>query len=148
MVVIIAPRRISRDLNFLAGGEQSIIVYPMQSKLEREIAKSQHSYQHARTPKRKYSQARSNAKQKNIQFLLTMEEYLELYKKPCFYCGKASGDTGCGLDRVDNTIGYMITNVVPCCSHCNQMKINLPLDIFLQRIRQVYKNLLARGLIT
>lgn len=37
--------------------------------------------------------------------------------KPCFYCGTT--DSPRGLDRLDNSLGHLQANVVPCCYICN-----------------------------
>jgi hypothetical protein len=60
----------------------------------------------------------------------------------CHYCGVSpsmvrvlpSGRgafTYNGLDRVDNTLGYMLENVVPCCKTCNIAKGTMPYDDFM-----------------
>ena len=37
----------------------------------------------------------------------------------CYYnCGSKLNPTGVGLDRTDNTKGYIINNVVSCCNNC------------------------------
>ena len=41
---------------------------------------------------------------------------------PCHYCGGKLNLTGCGLDRKDNSKGYEVDNVVPCCRQCNRVK--------------------------
>lgn len=43
---------------------------------------------------------------------------------PCHYCGGKLGKrcpTG-GLDRIDNAIGYVKGNVLPCCGVCNMTR--------------------------
>ena len=43
----------------------------------------------------------------------------------CFYCEKFSENRSyCGIDRVDNDIGYILSNCVSCCSNCNDIKSN------------------------
>lgn len=43
----------------------------------------------------------------------------------CHWCnGRISGN-GIGLDRIDNSIGYRIDNVVPCCVPCNMERRTL-----------------------
>lgn len=73
-----------------------------------------------------------------------------LIKQDCFYCGSTpvkrdtknahlNGFTEWnGLDRVDSLRGYTINNVVTCCSVCNRMKLNLSLDLFLQKVKLIY----------
>lgn len=104
---------------------------------------------YSKTPKRKFLQARQrfSTGKRRIQFLLTFKEYLSLIKNPCFYCNSKIDEMGLGLDRVDNSIGYMITNVVSCCNICNRMKSILPFDFFLNRLKSVYNNLKRKGLI-
>lgn len=114
----------------------------------RKIQKSQQAHIYGKTPKRKYSQTKNNCKKTKIQFLLTLSEFEAFHGKPCYYCGKFFEASGASLDRVDNTMGYIITNVVPCCFKCNRMKSNLPFDMFLKIVETVYKNLLAKGLLT
>ena len=40
----------------------------------------------------------------------------------CHYCGGPLNSSGSGLDRMDNSIGYVILNVVCCCRSCNSTK--------------------------
>ena len=55
---------------------------------------------------------------------LTVEWFKQnLSSKPCLYCGTA--DEPIGADRIDNSIGHMIGNVVPCCQTCNKVRNNL-----------------------
>ena len=39
--------------------------------------------------------------------------------KPCFYCGQ-NVDVGC--DRIDNSNGHIMDNVLPCCTNCNRIR--------------------------
>jgi hypothetical protein len=43
-------------------------------------------------------------------------------KEKCYYCNGDLNEMGIGLDRLDNTIGYLKNNVVPCCDKCNRLK--------------------------
>ena len=58
---------------------------------------------------------------------ITEEEFLDITKDRCFYCGV---DGLKGIDRVDNDKGYILSNCVPCCKHCNYVKGNLKLEVF------------------
>ena len=42
-----------------------------------------------------------------------------------------------GIDRMDNAVGYLPANVVPCCKDCNFMKKALDAHTFVERCRQV-----------
>lgn len=53
---------------------------------------------------------------------ISLQLYTKLLSRPCHYCRGPLNRTGTGLDRVDSNIGYMVSNVVPCCAACNQIK--------------------------
>jgi hypothetical protein len=98
-----------------------------------------------------------NAKHKNIEFLLTEEEFHKLVNKSCFYCGiEPSTITRpnyrnefnmdeCyihnGIDRIDSDKGYITDNCVPCCPTCNYAKREMSTTQFFTWIDRVYKNL-------
>ncbi len=51
---------------------------------------------------------------------LTLEQYTDIVSKPCFYCAWPISKFGKGMDRIDNFKQYVMGNVVPCCSMCNE----------------------------
>ena len=68
---------------------------------------------------------------------------------PCHYCGtagsikyldKVSGKIYYrnGIDRINSSNGYTLENVVPCCSYCNRMKMDLGYNEFLHLIEKIY----------
>ena len=81
-----------------------------------------------------YAVYKNNAENKNREFTLTKEQFKELTSGICTYCGDGPKSKGCGstiksglylyngIDRVDNTIGYIPENCVTCCKICNWMK--------------------------
>ena len=82
---------------------------------------------------RKYKSYEDSAKTRGLGFELTKEEFVEITSLNCAYCGVAPGqishrDFGNGnyiyngIDRVDNSIGYIKENIVPCCFICNRAK--------------------------
>lgn len=82
-----------------------------------------------------FHQYKKRAKKSGMEFLLSEEECKKFYQTKCVYCG---GDiTGLGIDRIDNKKGYIITNVVPCCSRCNFMKHVLSVDDFISHIKKI-----------
>jgi len=96
---------------------------------------------------------RIRAKQRNIKWGLTKQEFRKLTKENCFYCGQkpsqkyqftGGASNGAyyynGLDRLDNNGGYVKENVVPCCGVCNKMKLTLSFNEFISRIERILKN--------
>lgn len=67
----------------------------------------------------RYSHNKAHAKHLGRSWTLTKEEYHILIQKPCEYCQFPLNKSGYGLDRLDNTKGYELSNVVPCCKECN-----------------------------
>ena len=76
---------------------------------------------------------RAGAKKRGLEWQLTKEQVGRLTKQLCHYCGveplQSFGGSYCngayaynGIDRVNNTKGYMIDNVVACCFDCNRSK--------------------------
>lgn len=77
-----------------------------------------------RTPKRRFAEAKRQASARNISWSLNYKEFLQLIDKECYYCSFLIGEkvtTGSGLDRLDNSKGYELSNIVPCCGSCNMI---------------------------
>jgi hypothetical protein len=71
------------------------------------------------------------AKKRGLDFNLTEKQFAELTQRDCYYCGAKPNNIDKhrkkeyvynGIDRVDNSKGYEIYNVVPCCKECNKRK--------------------------
>jgi hypothetical protein len=75
-----------------------------------------------RSPTSRYSQAKTKAKQRDIDFSLTFEEFIAMISNPCTYCKGPLPVTGLGMDRINEREGYSIKNCVPSCAICNSMK--------------------------
>jgi hypothetical protein len=71
-------------------------------------------------------------------YTLTQKECMDLLVKNCIYCNVPNA---MGLDRVDSNKGYCVDNVVPCCSICNYMKLNLDVNDFKNHIIKIYNNI-------
>ena len=56
-----------------------------------------------------------------IGFNLTAAIVRDFLLKPCVYCGETNLSKK-GLDRLDNTKGHTIDNVVTCCYECNRAR--------------------------
>jgi hypothetical protein len=80
-----------------------------------EILRKRRDYM--QTPRGKFSMYKQIAKLRSRPFELTFEEFMTFWKKPCSYCKIAI--TTIGLDRLDNSKGYSLGNIVSCCRICN-----------------------------
>ena len=105
----------------------------------------QESYQRNRraepqhlTPKDKWRGYRNGARQQDLAWGLTWEQFMGLWQLPCHYCG--SEILTIGLDRVDNDRGYLIENVVPCCPACHRMKRGVSTRSWLRQIRRIERH--------
>lgn len=78
---------------------------------------------------------KSGAVARNLEFTLTFEEFIEYWHEICVYCGNQIETIG--LDRVDNTKGYILGNVLPCCTLCNLMKRTMTADNFIAHCRVI-----------
>ncbi len=99
-----------------------------------------------------YSQYRNRAKNTNKSFFLSKEQFRSITSMSCYFCGieprnkvkytgkcKLYGDyIYNGVDRLDNSKGYIIKNCVPCCKDCNYAKGELTKDEFLNLVNRIY----------
>lgn len=91
---------------------------------------------------------------------ISFDEFLVLSQQNCFYCGKEpSNRTTCystktrgltkerfdnsyfiynGLDRIDNNLGHIKSNIVPCCKTCNYGKRIMSQNEFFEWIKTIY----------
>lgn len=90
---------------------------------------------------------RRNAAKRGHPFALTPANFSALIFQPCHYCGAAPGNrlgrlaiTYSGLDRTDNSRGYELGNVVPCCRTCNELKRAVPLPIWTRWLRALTRH--------
>jgi len=83
-----------------------------------------------KTAKIKFNSIKTNCPRRGVGFNLNREEFYKWYegqKKNCAYCGRTlsrfkKGDDGLTIDRLDNSIGYELANIVLCCWRCNIIK--------------------------
>ncbi len=75
-----------------------------------------------------------SADDKNLNFELTKEQFIELCRKECFYCGDIQEKGFNGIDRIDCKGDYIKDNIVPCCEICNWIKGSLNQEVFLKMV--------------
>ena len=90
------------------------------------------------------------AADRGYEWGLLEEQFFHIVTQDCHYCGAPPAQIHKrnktvygsfiynGIDRVDNTIGYLPNNVVPCCFTCNKAKSAMSTERFLDWIRRVY----------
>ena len=99
-----------------------------------------------------------NAKRRGLEFNLSREEFRGITQENCFYCGcepkqvrKRPNLSGCftynGIDKIDNTLGYIEGNYVPCCGVCNRAKDVMSQEDFLNHIERIYKNVIKKEIL-
>lgn len=88
--------------------------------------------------------------ERGYEFELSKEEFFKLTKTNCYYCnkepsqikkGKYSNYIYNGIDRVDNSEGYLKDNVVACCKECNSNKSGISKELVVK----VYNFLKEKG---
>ena len=107
----------------------------------------------------RYYQYKQSARRRGLVFSIPEEDFEQLCKQDCFYCGAPphnisrvpNRDKGegrrqkefkyNGLDRVDNDRGYCRENVVPCCITCNRAKRAMSQPDFLAWVERVHNHL-------
>ena len=95
-----------------------------------------------------FNSYKAGAKNRNLSFELEFDELIEICGQNCYYCDKLpsmnmklkfSSFTYNGIDRVDNSKGYIKTNCVPCCHNCNFLKKSVSKEIIL-KASESFKN--------
>jgi hypothetical protein len=92
-----------------------------------------------------------HAKERNISFEMSEDDFIFLLDKPCYYCNTLpsnlkitknckSGFYYSGIDRMDSKLGYTKENCVSCCAQCNKSKMASDKNTFLQWIERVYNH--------
>lgn len=74
---------------------------------------------------RRYNLAIGLAKKHKREWSISFELFSKLMQEKCHYCHWDLNTTGYGLDRVNNDLGYIPDNVLPCCAVCNAVKSNI-----------------------
>jgi hypothetical protein len=69
-----------------------------------------------------YKSYYTKAHKRGYEFTLTEEFFLKTISSPCYYCNHFKEGEAVGIDRINNSIGYLPENCVPCCEICNRMK--------------------------
>lgn len=90
----------------------------------------------------RYKQYENNAKQRKLVWAIEQNLFNFLITDTCYYCGlkHTHNSSFLGLDRVDNSRGYELDNVVSCCKMCNRAKGTYTEKEFIALARNICKN--------
>ena len=99
------------------------------NKVKARVYRSRHpekvqktNYIQNRRPQNRWRSLRGTALRRGLEFNLPLEEFCEIIKNSCHYCESPLPETGGGIDRRDNSKGYISGNCLPCCLICNMTK--------------------------
>jgi hypothetical protein len=85
-----------------------------------------------------YTTYMKSATSRTIPFTISEAEFTGLIHQSCYLCGVPTSDTNKnGIDRFDNTKGYVFDNCRPCCGHCNLMKKTIVHEVVLEKARLI-----------
>lgn len=102
---------------------------------------------------RLYKRYKWNSEDRGFVFELTKEDFHNIIKMDCFYCGDEPSQKEKtirnndiehiliynGVDRINSNVGYNLDNCVPCCGVCNLMKQDLSVQSFYDKIQKIYR---------
>lgn len=104
-----------------------------------------------------YADFKRRAKLRGHEWGLTREQVREIISQPCAYCGAAhsnhfgdkhgfnGGLRYNGIDRVDNSKGYIPGNVAACCRACNIAKNDRSVAEFKEWARRLFHHMALEG---
>lgn len=81
-----------------------------------------------KTLKQRFNRCKKLAISRNIDFQLNIEEFSKFANSACIYCKNILcpiSEIGSNIDRINNSLGYTINNVVSCCKVCNGIKSDI-----------------------
>lgn len=87
----------------------------------------------------KYREYKQSAFRRNYTWALSKEAFAQYWQVPCYYCGDEI-DT-IGIDRINNDLGYIESNIVSCCSVCNRAKDTMSKEQYIEHCKKVSKRL-------
>jgi hypothetical protein len=96
-----------------------------------------------------YQRYKSGALRRKLEWGISLEQFKTLTSSPCYYTNKNPESIHVynqdsylynGIDRIDNTKGYVVDNCVPCCFAVNKAKGTLTEKDFLKLIKDVYEH--------
>lgn len=97
-----------------------------------------------------YSFYKNNAVKRGLEYKISLTFFESIIIENCYYCGieafnifegtsYANKFLHNGIDRKNNSIGYIESNCVPCCKFCNMAKSTMSEKEFYNWINRAHK---------
>lgn len=100
-----------------------------------------------------------SARKRGHAFKITPERFRELTKSHCYLCGNPPSREYrhslknprdpyvCnGVDRFDNSKGYVEGNVITCCGSCNALKGTASVEKLLLKVYDIYTHVIKSAI--
>ena len=130
--------------NVVPGKSRKTLCYPCLHKAQREEA--------TKSPEQfllyRLRRARGRAQTKKLEFDLDHECLIDIYQRQKGYCAISelpmvwtyeNPDLCISIDRMDNEVGYIKTNIRLVCYRVNIMRNELSLEMFNWWVKQIVK---------
>lgn len=95
-------------------------------------------HKHNQSLTKRFADYRRNAATRGLDFQLTREQFDAITSQDCTYCGSPDH---VGVDRMDASKGYELSNVTPACAMCNRMASNFGREAFLKQVERIHSHL-------
>lgn len=82
-----------------------------------------------------YLKYKKSAQKRGVEFMLSLTEFNLFMKYNCHYCNSEINTVG--IDRMNNDMGYVLENCVPCCTECNLMKRGMLYQSFINQCNRI-----------
>ena len=99
---------------------------------------AQNSVKYRATLKGKYVVSKLSAKRHGANIYPDFITWASIISTPCVYCGELQ-QLGNGIDRVNSNYDYIQNNMVSCCIMCNKMKSDYSVEVWKNKIKQIYE---------
>ena len=94
-------------------------------------------------PARRYGSYKEKAARAKIPFELSMNQFIYFWNLDCYYCD--SQITSTRLNLINNSAGYILSNVVSCCRQCQKFKGDLSHQKFINLCSTISNNVKENG---
>jgi len=117
-------KRRLRSKKYRLLNKEKIVAHRKEYLISNKEKLQEYSKQYRKKDLSRFVNATKRAKRRGMLWAIEFDDYKWLISLSCFYCDGALGKvmTGAGLDRIDNSQGYTLQNVVSCCNTCNTIK--------------------------